>query len=473
MAAARGKYHAAAADLRPQPCAVRRTVREGAKVSMKRALAGVALAAICLSAAAPVSAQCTWGGTSAVLPPVAVPLRSQGEPLRAPARVAIDAGGNLYTTDPPSGKVVVRDRFGQIVAAIDGLASPLGIAVDRSGAVYVGEKDTGSVSVFGPDWTLLRRLGQGPGEFALPNDIAVDPDPARDEVYIADSDAHLIKVYGTGGALLRSFGGKGSGAGQFDFPSAIYVSAAGEVFVGDQSNDRVQVLDRDGNFLRCFGKSGMMSFSKKFGRIHGFTGDALGRIYVVDSFQDHVKAFDALGVELAVIGTYGTGAGELRTPMGAAIDRYNRLYVASVNNGRVEVYGIDDFTDPEPVVAAVVDVHPETLNPDTRRNWLTVYIEIPGYSVEDVDPSTVALNGAAADRTSAAIADYDEDGVPDLMAKVDAELVVPGLSPGEATCVVSGMFRDGTRFEGADTVRVLAPKDDAAEKARPGRGEKP
>ncbi len=73
------------------------------------------------------------------------------------------------------------------------------------------------------------------------------------------------------------------------------------------------------------------------------TGDSQGRLYLADAYQGQVRVFDPQGVELSALGSFGELPGQLRTPSGLAIDDNNRLFVASVNTGRVEVFGLDDF----------------------------------------------------------------------------------------------------------------------------------
>lgn len=399
-------------------------------------------------------AQCTWGGTPSVLPPSSVPLRSYRDSLHAPGPIAIDDAGTLYITDPGTGRVFVKDPLGRSIGLLEGFATPLGIAIDRAGRFYVGEQGRGSVTVYDQGWNPLFVLGRGDGEFLMPNDIRVDP--ATDRIYVVDSAAHAVKIYLADGSLLSVFGGKGSGPGQFDFPAGIHVSPLGELFVTDQNNDRVQVFDLNGSFLRCFGKSGWFSFSRKFGRLQGITGDALGRLYLADTFQGYVQVFDRWGVALAEIGSFGEARGQLRTPVSVAIDPYNRLLVSSANNARVELFGLDSFSDPH-IVTAVVDIDPNMLKRDRGGQFITAYIQAPGYRPENVVLASVTASGVPGDVSSAAIVDHDGDGVAELMMKFDAAAVLATLADipdGDAAIVVAGVLSDGSGFEGYDMVRL-------------------
>lgn len=289
---------------------------------------------------------CSWEGTPVLPPPEVEFLGSQPEGQRAPARLAVNSHDMIYVADPTRGAVVVRDAHGSVVAVHSDLGVPVAVAVDAFDNIFVSDDSSGRVDIFDEVWQPAGALGVGSGEFEAVTDVAVDPDPGLGLVFVADGGANLIKVYGADGQLVRSFGGPGTGPGEFDFPSAVWVSPYGEVFVGDQNNDRVQVFDRTGLFLRCFGAQG--GGNRNFGRIQGLVGDIDGRVYVADAFQGHVKVFDGAGAELAAIGSLGDRPGQFRTPFGVAIDGHNRLFVSSVNSGRLEVFGLDDFTVPPP-----------------------------------------------------------------------------------------------------------------------------
>ena len=280
-----------------------------------------------------------WTALGQVAAPGSTFLGGYGQSLQAPARVATDVAGNVYVTDPGAGQVVVFDPFGRQITTRGGFGRPLGIAVDPQGRIYLAEEALGSVSVLDAQWNLLYKLGIGDGEFQLPNHIALSPASSSPWVYITDSKANVIKVY-AGAALTHQFGGAGQGAGQFDFPAGLCLSASGEVFVVDQNNDRCQVFSATGAFLRAFS----LGTSNPSGRSQAAFLDSVGRLYVADTFQGIVRVFDAAaGTLLSSVGAFGALPGQLASPRGLALDLANRLFVASANTGRVELYGLDAF----------------------------------------------------------------------------------------------------------------------------------
>lgn len=287
--------------------------------------------------------------------PAIAPLGAYSEGLQAPARVATDSAGNVYATDPQAGQVVVYDAFGRVSSVQAGFSSPLGIAVDARGRIYIAEETPGSVSVYDSQWNPLYKLGSGDQEFMLPNYIATDA-TAGATVYVSDSSAHQVKVYRDGVFAFR-FGSPGANSAQFDFPTGLFVNPTGEVFVVDQNNDRVQVFNNKGEFLRMFSlvtPLGGMGMGSVGGRSQGITGDNQGRLYVADCFQGFLRVFDVSGNYLGRIGTMGELRGQFRTPLGLALDGYNRLFAASANNSRVEVFGMDAYAQLSAVPAQQV-----------------------------------------------------------------------------------------------------------------------
>lgn len=279
-------------------------------------------------------------GLRAAVMPAVTSLGSLGAPLQAPARVAVDSAGRALVSDSQSGRIVVFDAFGRLSQIKTGFAAPLGIATDSDGNILVAESQAGRVSVFDSQWNLIGSLGAGDGEFTLPNFIAVDPEAGSKTVFVSDSAANRIKVY-TNGVAAFSFGTAGTDSGQFDFPTGIFATT-NELFVVDQNNGRMQVFDHAGNYLREFNISKTTgSLGALSGRCQGMMVDDYGRVYVADAFQDVIRVFDTAGTSLGTIGSFGSAPGQLRSPFSVAMDRFNRLFVASPNNGRVEIYGLD------------------------------------------------------------------------------------------------------------------------------------
>ncbi|WP_257308239.1 NHL repeat-containing protein [Geothrix fuzhouensis] len=412
-----------------------------------------------------------------VVAPVATPLRAYRNGLHDPARIAAGAIGRIYITDAALGRLYVRDESGRLLFIKDGLARPLGVAVDKSGRVFVGEAGTGAVSILLQDGTLAGRLGQGPGEFLLPNHITLD---AAGQVYVADSAANLIKVYGPTGAKVREFGGAGAIAGKFDFPTGLWVSPAGEVFVADQNNNRIQVFTPEGSLLRILGSTpGRMGMGAKspFGRIQGLAGDAQGRIYIADAFHGMVQVMDATtGKILSTIGSFGEGPGELSVPSSLAVDSDNRLLVVSAGSTRVEIFGLDTYADPAIRQAAfLLDQVTFTRGPMGRGSafreepedgdedkdgqehpkMVVGHLHVNGVAPEQIIASTVLVNGVPAQPLQQdAIQAVGDAPAAELKLRFNIPALLATLPDGTSIVFITGRTSDGNEFEAATRVIV-------------------
>ena len=73
-------------------------------------------------------------------------------------------------------------------------------------------------------------------------------------------------------------------------------------------------------------------------RPKGVAVGADGRVYVVESYYDHLLVFDPEGRFLMPIGGTGTDEGQFYLPAGVWTDSTGRVYVADMFNGRVAVF---------------------------------------------------------------------------------------------------------------------------------------
>jgi len=216
------------------------------------------------------------------------------------------------------------------------MVSPVSVAFDDELRLYVSDSFHEQVSVFDNRGDYLFSFGKTQdGVLKRPTGLAYDQE--RKTIFAVDTVSHRIHAFTAKGVPLFSFGERGSGDGQFNFPTHIFRALSGRLYVTDAMNFRVQIFDASGKFVSAFGRHG--DGSGDFSMPKGVASDGEGVIYVVDTLFDNVQLFDEKGEFLLTLGSRGTRQGEFWLPSGISIDG-DRLYVCDTYNQRIQIFGI-------------------------------------------------------------------------------------------------------------------------------------
>jgi DNA-binding beta-propeller fold protein YncE len=264
----------------------------------------------------------------------------------APSDIVTSPDGALYVADSGAGVVHLLhlgDRtYEQFSDLEEGQALQRPVALTFiDGFVFVVDSQLHRVCVFRPQGQYLFSFGTE--HLQRPSGIAYDP--TRAEVIVADTAGHSLKVFAANGRFLRSLGSRGSGPGQFNFPTHLWVDPDGHICVSDTLNYRIQVLSTDGQMLRSFGRHG--DRPGYFGHPSGIAADSHGHVYVTDRQFENVQIFDRQGRILMALGHEGREPGEFWLPSGLFIDSRDRIYVADTFNKRIQVFELLEAPDHE------------------------------------------------------------------------------------------------------------------------------
>jgi sugar lactone lactonase YvrE len=305
------------------------------------------------------------------------------------ARVAVAAAVPVLVSTGALVTVLAQVRSGaeplptHFVRAWSGFGDPFGIALNRSGAVYViGQKpdDVEELWVDGKPlaaWQTVR-----PSLLPAPSGIAVD---GRDRVYVCypssysqinatpastidrvspegalsavsggslgqvrgpcplsfDSSGHLWAAIPAQNTVVRFSGGKSASWGEplsglLSNPTAVVVDARGRAFVTESDNDTIDRLGPPGTILQRWGRYG--SGPLQFEQPVGIAVDTQDRLYVADWGNNRVQILSESGRLLGILGKAGHGPGEFEGPTAVALDRHGDLYVVDTGNNRVEEF---------------------------------------------------------------------------------------------------------------------------------------
>ncbi len=261
------------------------------------------------------------------------------EPARIVRPTAVlDVDGVVYVADPGAKGVHrfdrKRGRYDLLRAADDTpLVSPVALARGRGGTVFVTDSARAAVFVLLPEAKSAMALSLQ-HKLLQPTGIAFDQETGR--LTVVDTAAHRLFVFAPDGALAAPIGERGTGDGQFNYPTLLWRDPGGRLFVTDSLNFRVQILDAGGTFIGKFGRHG--DGSGDLARHKGVATDRFGHVYVVDALFHALQVFDESGRLLLTIGGRGEAAGEFWLPTGVFVGDGDTIYVADSYNRRVQMF---------------------------------------------------------------------------------------------------------------------------------------
>lgn len=345
--------------------------------------------------------------------------------LNQPFGVAGDAAGNLYISDTqnqrirmvtPDGNIHTLVGTGWSVAGCPNLTvnmaaqnvtlqTPLGLATDNAGNLYIADKQNNCVRMVTP----------GPGK--------------------------IVTVAGNGTSGYSGDGGAATGA-RLNHPYGVAVDSSGDVFIADYDNSRIRMVTADGNITTIAGgtgfgytgdNSGVTATNAKLNGPTGLAVDNAGHVYIADSNNNAIRMLTPMGPSVANGGVVSAQAFGAFTSV--APGSWIEIYGSNLSVDRRQ-WGNDDFQG---------DNAPQQLDGTTVTiGGLPAYVDyISGGQVNVQVPSGVAT------------------GQQQLVVKtpygtsasytVNVNAVEPGLlSPASfkigGTQYATALFSDGTTF---------------------------
>jgi uncharacterized protein (TIGR03437 family) len=291
----------------------------------------------------------TFAGSGAPVTPVAAVQAAIGDP----ARVTVDAAGNVYFGSLHS--VFKVDTAGILTRVAgngrpgysgDGgpatdaqLLTPMGIAFDAAGAMYVVDRDAGVVRKIGADGTISTVAGFE-GQLRGPFGVAVD---SSGNVYVSDTGNNRIARFATDGRFT-SFGD-----GFLNGPEGIAMDTGGNLYIADTFNGRIRKLDPDGNLTvvagvgstGIYGGDNNPAADAALSLPTDVAVDGADTLYIADFGNSRIRTV-VNGIMRTIAGsptapalTEGQEAinQRLNGPTGVAVDRAGNVYLVEAGIG--------------------------------------------------------------------------------------------------------------------------------------------
>jgi DNA-binding beta-propeller fold protein YncE len=303
----------------------------------------------------------------------------------------------------------VRSIYGIGDTAKDQLMRAQAAVSAADGSIWVTDGVHFTLMHFAPDGRFLGQLaGSKDAPLQAPSRIAIGPDGL---IYACETSADTVRVFKADGTEMSSF--------QIPEPVSIAVSQD-RIVVGAVSG--FAILDKSGKPLRVLGSRGQGD--DQFDYVHGVAIASNGNVYVADSYNNRLSAYDPEGNRLWIVrtGKPQNGAAmvndalvsrttsdvaladddSLQLPLGLTIDGADRLVVTDMFGCALAVFNGKDGS----FVGKYGDVgaedgqffYPVSVSYDPGRDWFTVadalnnrvqIIRLPGSSSGGATESTV------------------------------------------------------------------------------------
>jgi len=313
--------------------------------------------------------------------------------------VAVNSKGHVLVVNHPgsgttgplygnaSTQLLEFDETGKFLREVGHGVYGLGYAhsarYDKYDNLWIVDKGTHSVMRFNPAGYVTLNLGRRPegpdepnyyrgnglgrggetrpaqehvdGMFRAPTDVAFDSD---DNIYISDGYINSrVAKFDKHGNWIKSWGSRGvsgphadQNPSQFNTPHNIGIDRQNNVYVADRGNRRIQVFDRDGNFQRFIFLN--VPYDKTRHPVLGnlaanppdetqpwticITQGPTQYLYTSDSEPGRIYKLTLDGKIIGMLGESGHDMGQFSWTHGLACPSDNTLYVADMNNWRVQ-----------------------------------------------------------------------------------------------------------------------------------------
>ncbi|MDY6854555.1 MAG: 6-bladed beta-propeller [Thermodesulfobacteriota bacterium] len=258
--------------------------------------------------------------------------------LKNPTDIAIDQNGLIYVVDNECKKVKVFDSAGNFLKNIDGTKEPYSIAIDKDG-IYVA--DIGKYRINRYDFNGNRQFifgsnGIGQAQFSSLAGISVKKEG---KIYIVDTVRGIIHVFLPEWEERVSIYEDPSPPSTVSWLNDIYVKVN---TIWAQNKEKIYAInEKEKNIVIIENKEVSKTLNLPECSLASIATDPQGFIWVLDKAKDRMLKLDENGKILFCVGSSGSKAGYFSDPADISISRKGIIFVADSGNNRVQAFNTD------------------------------------------------------------------------------------------------------------------------------------
>ncbi len=400
--------------------------------------------------------------------------------LDHPERVAVDQAGNIFIADAGNHRIRKVNADGIITTIVGNgsngyngdnisateasLDSPLGVAIDQAGNIFIADTGNNRIRKVNADGIITTIVGNGSNgyngdnisatEASLDSPLGVAIDQAGN-IFIADTGNNRIRKVDTNGVITTVAGNDASGYSGDNIPAteaALYlpggvaVDQAGNIFIIDSMFHRIRKVDAAGiittvagnGFDAAYNGDNIPATEAGIESPSGVAIDQAGNIFIADTGNNRIRMVDVNGIINTVTGNGSDGysgdngpatKASLNHPGGVAISQEGNIFIADILNSRIrKVANASSVFNSH--IASVGDI------PFADSNGLGYIMSTTG-----LHKKTIALD------TGLLLRDFSYDADDNLISITDQfgnVITIERLADGTPTTIISP---DGLRTE--------------------------
>ncbi len=289
---------------------------------------------------------------------IGMPYETAPDKIYKPGGLAVDRSGNVYVSEMSGNRYVKYNSKGALVGSIGtpGINAEFkgrlwgNPGVSASGLLYLPDTNRHCVKIYTTSFVYQNQTigtcgSPGDSDTQFRNVAGVAVNPRNGNIYVVDAGNGKVKGFTSSLSPLGPLGGSDSGDGdgdyQFSSPRGIAIDPNGNIYVADNGNNRVQKYNNRGLYQYTIGTTGICDFSNDtLCEPWGVATDMLNRVYIADTFANRVQVYDSAGAYLTtIIVSSGPDDADLwPLPGGVVVAPNGTVYVSDWFNHRILVF---------------------------------------------------------------------------------------------------------------------------------------
>jgi len=261
--------------------------------------------------------------------------------------------GPIYVTTY-AGTGVTGNTNGPVASAT--FTSPIGLCIDTSGNIFVGDHNTNLIRKITPDGIVTTLAGNGSvgsangigtnASFNRPLDVKADN---SGNVFVGDRDNNRIRRVNTVTGVVDTFSGVDAGfvdgiqGARFYGPHGLSFDTSGNLFVADSYNHSIRQIDLNTGLVTTLAGTSSAGFvnaigsAARFNFPYGLVADTSGNVFVADGVNNVIRKIN-IGSRMVTTlagnasGGYADGIGanpSFSFPWGLTTDNSGNIFVVN------------------------------------------------------------------------------------------------------------------------------------------------